>query len=314
MGSLLLFPPWTLYNLGMIGHPYTTQLFLWTCILWLMRQGREWSVRKALLLVTLCLLSIWTSELSLLFLPLIAAALWFGQRLRDVKIWLWSSGAMLLGVAGLFLIKMKLPGSGSSFLSFADAAEMRANLDGCVEVFRYYWNKGTLGPWAMGLFSLTSPSWIMCKKTALSKLTLGFGLMALLFTIWSECLPERFRNSILGLSTGPHLAGYASEQGASGPRSSLALAERCSLGRLGFDPLRCRRISLHSRPTQPGRNNRDRRKDRWPCAGRLLEPVPPAGIRSKTEGIAPRALGRAGSLELGRGRSGRQYLVCQSSL
>ena len=187
MGSLLLFPPWTLYNLGMIGHPYTTQLFLWTCILWLMGQGREWSVRKGLLLVTLCLLSIWTSELSLLFLPLIAAALWFGQRLRDVKIWLWSSGAMLLGVGGLFLIKMKLPGSGSSFLSFADAAEMRANLDGCVEVFRYFWNKGTLGPWVMGLLLLlTGLSWIISKKTALSKLTLGFGLMALLFTIWSE--------------------------------------------------------------------------------------------------------------------------------
>jgi len=33
---------------------------------------------------------------------------------------------------------------------------------------------------------LTGLSWIMGKKTALSKLTLGFGLMALLFTIWSE--------------------------------------------------------------------------------------------------------------------------------
>ena len=127
-------------------------------------------------------------------------------------------------------------------------------------------------------------------------------------------VPERFRYSLLGPAAGPDIAGHTSEQGASGPGSSLALAERCSLGRLGFEPLRCRRVSLHSRPTQPGRNNRDRRKDRWPCAGRLLEPVPPAGIRSKTEGIAPRALGRAGSLELGRGRSGRLHLVRQPSL
>jgi hypothetical protein len=187
IGLLLLFPPWTLYNLGMIGHPYTTQLFLWTCILWLMGHDREWSVRKGLLLVALCLLSVWTSELSLLFLPLIVAALWFGHRLRDVKFWLWSSAAMLLGMGGLFLIKMKLPGSGSSFLSFADPAEMRANLDGCINVFRCYWNKGAGGAWGLGLLLLlTGLSWIIGKKTALSRLTLVFGLLALLFTIWSE--------------------------------------------------------------------------------------------------------------------------------
>ena len=51
-GRAAALPPWTLYTLGMIGHPYTTQLFLWTCILWLMRPGKEWSVRKGLLLVT----------------------------------------------------------------------------------------------------------------------------------------------------------------------------------------------------------------------------------------------------------------------
>ena len=223
---------------------------------------------------------------------------------------------MLLGMSGLFLIKMKLPGSGSSFLSFADAAEMRTNLDGCINVFRYYWNMGTLGPWAMGLLLLlTGLGWIIGKKTAISRLTLSFGLMALLFTIWSKWV---FLND-------SGIRYWAL------PLVLILLATLLNKGRLvrllrllwlsavlwaGWHSTHYAVEGFRFTPDRPSRAEITEIAEK--IDGHVLadywSPYLLQVFDPKLKVSHPRAKGRTGPLELGRGRAGRLHLVCQSPL
>lgn len=187
VGLLLMFPPWTMYTIGLIGHPYTTQIFLWFIILNYIGKQNDLSPNSAWIISFLSLLSLWVSSLSILFVPILAYTLWFHFKQRSRNYWLKLSLSFIAGLAMIIFVKSKLRGSGSSFINIASPEGMIANFKGFLEIFLYYWNlNNTVATLLVLFFLLVLLLFITGKSTLPSRLTLAYGIMALVFTIMSK--------------------------------------------------------------------------------------------------------------------------------
>lgn len=188
ISCLFLFPPWTLYVLNFIGHPYTSQWLLWVAILWLLNSSlKSTSWHKNVLLALLSLLSLWVSDLSILFFPLLAQHLWFQQNLRNPRQWALLLSLGIIGIALLFWLKQQLPGPRGYFLKFTDWQGIQVNFKGLTSIFSYYWH---FGIWTkIGMVSLMVSLVVFRVNSVrrnISQLSTRFGLLALVFTLSSQ--------------------------------------------------------------------------------------------------------------------------------
>jgi hypothetical protein len=184
---VLMFPPWTMYTISLIGHPYTTQIFLWFLILSYLSDRKELSNKSAFVLSLLSLLSLWVSSLSILFVPVLAFAIWFHFKQRNRGFWLRLSASFLIGLSMIIFVKSKLRGSGSSFINIASPEGIKANFEGFLEIILYYWHQN-IGIQILILFLLAILffQWIFGRSTLSTRLTFAYGLLALIFTHLSK--------------------------------------------------------------------------------------------------------------------------------
>lgn len=188
VACLFLFPPWTLYVLSFIGHPYTSQWLLWLGILWILKPSSQpISWQKSMWLAILSLLSLWVSDLSILFFPLLAYHLWFEQKMRNRQQWALLLSLGISGIVLLFLLKQQLPGPRGYFLKFTDWQGLLLNGKGLLSIFTYFWHMGTLVKVAMILSLGALIVFLAISKSHNSaQLSTRYGVLALVFTLSSH--------------------------------------------------------------------------------------------------------------------------------
>lgn len=187
MASVLLLPPWTMYVLNLIGHPYTSQFLLWGILLWRLKRLKKFNPKEAIVLSSLSLMSFWVSDLSILFIPFVAYHLWKNNKPFERRPWIILSISFTLGFLAILFIKNQLPGPRGYFLKFANKEEVVQNFQGLLDLFKYYWHQG----FHYGIFLLLGVLIFLItpffsKTTQESKLNLSFGLLALVFTLLSK--------------------------------------------------------------------------------------------------------------------------------
>ena len=187
IACLFLLPPWTMYVLNLIGHPYTSQLLLWLLFGLRMQYLRPGQLSDLLQVVLLLLLSLWVSDLSVIMLPIAFVWAIWGKHIRNRRHILIALFSFSIGFVLLMLLKNQLPGPRGYFLKFISFEELQINLSGLQGLFAYYYHLSGLSR-ALLIVSglLFIASFFLGRPTAFSRACLTYGLLALLLTLASK--------------------------------------------------------------------------------------------------------------------------------